>query len=198
VELLSAICPGRGAGADAFGCEGERTTSDLLRSRRVRRAGWQVVHNVPFDHERVDVDHVLFGPAGVLAIESKWADTEWRVRSGSIQAPGGNPVDQAWRGARKIRYLLLSAGIDVRVVPVVLQWGPSGLVDAQWSFRWFEDGVLVLRGRRSKAWIDRLGSFTLEALSAEQIAKARVALETRIDGRALASDELEPVSAGTG
>jgi hypothetical protein len=195
MELLSALRPGRaGAGADELGCAGERTTSDLLRSRRVRRAGWQVVHNVPFDHERVDVDHVLFGPAGVLAIESKWADTEWRVRSGSIQAPGGNPVDQAWRGARKIRYLLLSAGIDVRVVPVVLQWGPKGLADEQWSFRWFEDGVLVLRGSRNKAWIDRLGSFTLEALSDVQIATARAALETRIDGRALSPSDIEPVS----
>jgi hypothetical protein len=190
MALLSSLRPGRADADDlTFGSEAERTTSTLLHSRRVRRAGWQIVHNVPFDHERVDVDHVLFGPAGVLAIESRWADTEWRVRSGSIQAPGGDPVDQAWRGARKIRYLLLSARLDVRVVPVVLQWGPAGLVDQQWSFRWFEDGVLVLRGSRSRAWVDRLASFTLEALGDDQVAVVRNALETRVDGRAL-----EPVA----
>lgn len=166
---------------DKFGTYGEVATANVFESRRMRRAGWGVVHIVPFRGE--DVDHVVFGPAGVLAIESKWANTPWKEFEGGIDAYGKKPLSQAWRGARHIRYLLRNAGVETDVVPVVIQWGPSGLAQVEWSHRRFDDGVLVLRGRCADEWIGELQSFVHSRLTQQQLATVRVALETRVNER---------------
>jgi Nuclease-related domain len=164
---------------DRFGTYGEVETANLFESRRMRRAGWGVVHIVPFRGE--NVDHVVFGPAGVLAIESKWANTPWKEFEGGIDAYGKKPLSQAWRGARHIRYLLRDAGVETDVVPVVIQWGPGGLTHVDWSHRRFEDGVLVLRGRCADEWIDELESFVHSRLDHDQLTAVRLALETRVN-----------------
>lgn len=174
---------------DYFGTYGEVETAIVFESRRVRRAGWRVVHIVPFRGEHVD--HVAFGPAGVLAIESKWANAPWKEHEGGIDAYGKKPLGEAWRGARHIRHLLRHAGVETDVVPVVIQWGPGGLAQVDWSHRRFDDGVLVLRGGCADEWIDDLQSFVHGRLNHEQLTTVRAALETRVNERGASA--VEPV-----
>jgi hypothetical protein len=194
---LWAIDQAAGAHNAKFGTYGEEATYDLFRTRRMRRAGWRIVNNIPFEH--CDVDHVAIGPAGVLAIESKWANSPWQVRDDTIETGGRDPLEQAWKGARKIRCLLRGAHIDTAVIPVLVQWGPGGLSGLEWSHRSFDGGVLALRGARSREWIDALPLLTGAASAVSIAAEVCAALEQRIDDaeRAAARERLTVTLAGT-
>jgi hypothetical protein len=137
---------------DRFGTYGEEATARLFETRRMRRAGWAIVHNIPFDGIG-DVDHVVVGPAGVLVIESKWANTPWRVQGDSIDANGSDPVFQTRRAANKIKRFLATKGVDVYPQPVLVQWGPGGL-PSDWTEDWI-DGVLILRRPRGATWTNQ-------------------------------------------
>ena len=149
---------GSGAQNAKFGTYGEEATWELFHRRAMRKAGWKIVNNIPFGNW--DVDHVAVGPAGVLAIESKWANPGWEIGDDEINTGGRDPLDQAWKGARTSRLLLRSAAIETEVIPVVIQWGPGGLNGVDWSHRRFSGDVLVLRGERSSDWIDQLPALT--------------------------------------
>jgi hypothetical protein len=102
------------------GAEGERDTSDELR--KLRSSGWHVIDDVRF--ERWNVDHVLVGPAGVFAIETKWTSTPEQARR--RRGRHTEYVRQARSGAREIRLVLkskLHRTYDVR--PAVAVWGPG-------------------------------------------------------------------------
>ncbi|MGZ4689328.1 MAG: nuclease-related domain-containing protein [Acidimicrobiia bacterium] len=167
-----------GAQHAKFGTYGEERTWELFHRRPMRRAGWKIVNNIPFG--KWDVDHVAVGPAGVLAIESKWANPLWEIGDDEINVGGSDPLEQAWRGARTIRLLLRGAGITPDVIPVVIQWGPGGLSGCTWSYRRFSGGVLVLRGPKSADWIDQLAALTESAASPELGRSVCAALEERI------------------
>lgn len=137
-----------------FGTYGEEMTAALFENRRMRNAGWQVVHNLPFSGLG-DVDHIAVGPPGVIALESKWANAIWTVKPGAISNFGDDPTRQAWKSADKVRRLLATKGVTVAPVPVLVQWGPGGLPD-DWTDQWI-DGVLVVRRPRATAWLDQLG-----------------------------------------
>src|SRR6266542_1231672 len=78
--LLSWLFSMDNAEGQRMGALAERWTSE--RFRRLPGAGWRVVDRVVF--EEGDVDHVGFGPDGVVAVETKYSAT----RAGS--------TDQAW------------------------------------------------------------------------------------------------------
>jgi hypothetical protein len=105
------------------GARAEVDTSNALR--RLRRHGWSVIDDVEFDG--FNVDHVLVGPAGVFAIETKWTTRSWTVRDGALDAgPESRPAQQAQRYGTKVRTLLKHhAGIELDVRPVVVAWGPG-------------------------------------------------------------------------
>ena len=109
-----------------FGTLGEANTTDLFRTRTMRRKGWKIVDSVPFDRQFGDVDHVACGPAGVLAIETKWTNVPWKFTDGNLVTPG-DPLKQARTGARKGRHLLASQNIATDVLPVLIVWGPGSL-----------------------------------------------------------------------
>lgn len=99
------------------GRNAQRWTSRELK--KVCGRGWHVIDGLPFD--RYDVDHVLVGPGGVYAVETKYTDdvvdfTSLRGRSRAKSWTG-----QARRGARSVGALLLELGVDV--YPVVVAWG---------------------------------------------------------------------------
>jgi hypothetical protein len=141
----AAMFHGDRASSVALGGVAEQWTSAALR--KLGRGRWRVIDRVDF--EDMDVDHVVIGPAGVLAVETKWS-SEWRYEGGKLQFRFGDPIGQARRGARKIRYLLLSYGIHVDPVPVLCLWGP-GLPDFPDGADWAGD-VLLLHGKQAKAW----------------------------------------------
>lgn len=99
----------------------EELTSQALR--RFRRDGWRVVDAVPF--KDFDVDHVLVGPGGIWAIETKNSMVPMKIRPDGIDLYGGDACVQARQAAQKIAHLLKSGGLDFEVLPALVLWGPG-------------------------------------------------------------------------
>ena len=137
-----------GAQSTRDGAEAERRSSHALR--RLGKTGWRVVNNVNF--LSMDIDHVAIGPDGVVAVETKYVSSASDVTDEGRAGFLGRPVDQAKLGARRIRLLLKSEGMDVAVAPALAVWGP-GSFDLKDDVI---DGVVVLLGRDSKVWQKQL------------------------------------------
>jgi hypothetical protein len=58
-----------------MGDQGEQWTAQELR--HLHKRGWKVVNDVAL--KRWNTDHVIVGPGGVYAIESKWGARSWTV-----------------------------------------------------------------------------------------------------------------------
>jgi hypothetical protein len=75
------------------GAAGERRTARLLAP--LERQGWAVLHDLAIPNSPANIDHLVVGPGGVLAIDSKQYRGQLRVDSDGM----------VWRG----RHLLVSA-----------------------------------------------------------------------------------------
>jgi hypothetical protein len=100
------------------GIMGEQAVAEALRDLP---SSYWVVHGVATGHG--DVDHVVIGPTGVFAIETKaWEGNFYRSR-GQLYC-NGQPAEHVLRQARgaagNIRQLLLDHGIDEWVDAVVV------------------------------------------------------------------------------
>ena len=100
------------------GILGEEAVADVLAGLP---SSYWVLHSVPTGHG--DVDHVVIGPTGVFALETKaWEGAFYRSR-GQLFC-NGRPADHVLRQARgaaaQVRHLLLEAGIEVWVEAVVV------------------------------------------------------------------------------
>gem|GEM_PF-5835187 len=137
--IVDFVSGSRGA---RFGLAGEQATASLFESRSMRMAGWSVVHGVPFAG-RGDIDHIAFGPAGVLAIETKWTSGAWAARDGTLRGPIDDPFDQVSGGADRLERFLISRGAPVPVTPVLVVWGRGCSIEL--AHGWV-DHVLVLSG----------------------------------------------------
>jgi hypothetical protein len=125
------------------GATGERRTARLLAP--LERQGWAVLHDLAIPNYQGNIDHLVIGPGGVLAIDSK----QYR---GRLRADRDGMV---WHG----RHLLVSAlrttlwgadqadevlGIaDITVAAIVAVHGAS----VPWGRLWAE-GVTVVSARR--------------------------------------------------
>jgi hypothetical protein len=135
------------AGARSFAIGGlaERWTAQELR--RLDR-GWQVIDDVPFNN-CCNVDHVVVGPAGVFAVETKFTAVQWTIHDDLANAPLMAAIASARERAKKIANILNH--LDRRSVATALVvWGP-GAPDLPEGFRQLGD-VLVCEGPRCSAW----------------------------------------------
>jgi hypothetical protein len=103
------------------GLEAEGWTSKDLRHGLGK--DWQVVDWISFEFH--DVDHVVVGPDGIFAVETKRTDSKLNLRSGNGRTRALEWIEQATDGSRSVRYLLSSFGYRLRVSPVVVVWGPE-------------------------------------------------------------------------
>lgn len=112
----------KGRGLDLEGLRkgilGEEAVANVLAGLP---SSYWVLHGVSTGHG--DVDHVVIGPTGVFALETKaWEGTFYR-RRGQLYG-NGKPVEhvlrQARGAARQVRLLLLEAGIKQSVEAVVV------------------------------------------------------------------------------
>lgn len=122
--------------------DAERFTAGAVR--RLRRRGWGCVDHVEFD--RFDIDHVVAGPGGVFAVETKWTNEPWRITDGAFDnSYARKAVGQCRDGAARISSLLWgNYRIRCDVAPLLVIWGPGRPVaDAPVRM----DGVLVMPGQ---------------------------------------------------
>ena len=100
------------------GILGEEAVADALA---LLPSSYWVLHGVPTGHG--DVDHVVIGPTGVFALETKAWDGKFYRSRGQLYC-NGKPAEHVLRQARgaagQVRGLLLEAGVDEWVEAVVV------------------------------------------------------------------------------
>ena len=100
------------------GARGEEKVSEVLRSLPDT---YHVFND--FTVGRNHVDHVVAGPGGVFAIETKFWNGKVTVEDGHVlldgQLPDRSPLNQAIREAALVRNALVAAGWNGLVTPVV-------------------------------------------------------------------------------
>jgi hypothetical protein len=159
------------------GAEGEELTASELR--RCRNDGWRSVHNIHL--HAGDIDHVAVGPGGVLAIETKSSDAEWRWLA-STATPAAWARQAKYSALRTKALIRQHSGVDVDAIPVVVVWarglrdaGPIGL-----------HGVRFIHGRHLASEL-RTQPHVLDALHVERIASALEPVAHRLDERSARS-----------
>ena len=150
--LALIMCSTSPLGRIANGGLAEEWTSKHLR--RITRGRGRVLDDVAF--MECNVDHVLVVHDWVVAIETKWTSVPWTPADDLFQVA----VEQARYGARKIRLLLASKGIQVAVLPALAVWGP-GVGRAGALGRIGE--VRVVHSGNLQEWASRLFSGTPQA-----------------------------------
>jgi hypothetical protein len=101
----------------ATGRDAEKWTSKELR--KVCGPDWHVIDGIPF-HRR-DVDHVLVGPGGVYAVETKSTDSVVDLASSKGRKTAKSWIHQAQRSAQLVSAVLKGEGVEVYAV--VVAWG---------------------------------------------------------------------------
>lgn len=164
----------------------EQWTAGELRKLRTR--GWRMVNH--FVLAKDDVDHVLVGPGGAYAFETKWSATSWRSDFG--QARLREAVAQAKANARILRLWHPLKSRQVTVEPVVVLWG-GGVKDWPVGERISQvEGATVLTGHALPTWAaDRCAT----ALREEQIAEVWSALDAQVTRRDAIDELNHPVPA---
>ncbi len=151
--LAFLVVQSTGTASLMMGDQAERFTTDELRP--LRKRGWRFVNR--FSLTTGDIDHVLVGPGGAFAIETKWSAEPWqldppgdRIRSAARQAAQNAKRLGLWHGFR-------SVGVGP-VEPVVVLWG-GGLAGSppEDAVRRIDD-VTVVAGPDAGQWRDGLFS----------------------------------------
>ncbi len=172
---------------------GEESTAECVNGARQRLPGWHLINGL-YPKGEGDVDHILVGPAGIFALESKWTNVPWVIAGDIIEGPERNPTAQARRGARKVAGTLRSGRVrlEVAVNPVVVLWGPGAPMIEGGST--IVDGVLVAEGRRGD-WVQHLEG---DALSPDVVQAVASKLTKELASRAEPGATGVPVPAAVG
>lgn len=127
----------------------EQWTTQTLKKKLGN--GWRIFDDLPF--ARGNVDHVLIGPGGIYAVETKWRSKSNRTRPLS-QESMRRDTTQAWRGAMSLVELLRESRVDLPVRPVLVLWGP-GILNHEDGARQF-GRLVVLIGDKPDEWPSRV------------------------------------------
>jgi hypothetical protein len=140
--------------------------------RALRERGWYVADDVVLPHAHID--HVAVGPAGVLAIQTRWTNRT---------DPRGKPSVRARIGAQQLHQALAQRELDVEVVPAVLTFGP-GLTKEPGGVK-VVDAVALLNGYQADDWLEQLDQRVL--LSDHLVDATREAVGDLLEGTVPAS-----------
>lgn len=120
------------------GADAEELTADLLHRRL---PDWDVVHGMFL--VSADIDHVVVGPGGVVAVETKWTTVDWETQRGKSRTYLA-ALHQARRSAERLQRYLRSKGLEAEVDAMLVIWGRGAPSFGEGRKR--VDGVLVVDG----------------------------------------------------
>jgi len=167
---------------------GEEATAKVVATGRRRRSGWKVVNGI-FLAGHGDIDHVLVGPGGIFAIESKRTSARCSVEGSTVKGlTGREPISEAREAAREVERWLRHGplGMEVEVRPVVVIWGPGRI---KFKEGWEQvDGVLVCDGPMDQRWLPQLDVSHLDQSTIDDIATALTRQASRQVRTSLASE----------
>lgn len=158
-----------GAGADRswwVGADGEWAVAEVLRTlvepplldrlrdgllprRQGRGRVWRVLHSVPVGTGAGDIDHVVIGPAGVVAINTKHHPRGRVIIDGDLITVNGRRTEyvaRARREADRVNRLLASALIDAghhELAELAVARSMLTVVGARLQVRSWPSGVTV-------------------------------------------------------
>ena len=151
---------------------GEELTAEAVLNRRRRWKGWRLVNGLYF-RGHGDVDHVLVGPGGIFALESKWTSVPWLVdRVGIVGPEERDPLLQArvWCSQDRRPAPLRSGALRRGPAP----WRRRSLGPGAPSLTqgWAEvDGVFVAEGRCRRKWLQQLNRSAFERTLVESVTR---------------------------
>lgn len=134
---------GQGLAHRQMGPEAERWTAEELAKLDARK--WRVIHDVMLEGE--NVDHVAVGPGRVYAIETKWTTSDRRFLSGAAR--------QAERRAENLAGELAARGVERKVIPLLVVWGP-GIRDTWEPKATLERKTRVVAGVFAETWLVKM------------------------------------------
>ena len=126
----------------------EQWTAQELRP--LARDGWRLINHFNLSNSG-DIDHVLVGPAGAIAVETRWSAQPW-VHDDVTDPRLTEKVAQVRDNARRLQMWQPFQSRRIPVRPVVMLWG-CGLSD--WpagAHSFLVEGVRVVAGPRAKLW----------------------------------------------
>lgn len=137
-----------GTAAVMMGDEAEQWTAGELRP--LTRRGWRLINHVFLSGG--DIDHVLLGPGGAYALETKWSNS-WDTTYGAQKT-----VEAASQARSKARQLGLWHPFKAHAIapqPVVVRWGGTSGANKSEGSRGVRmvEGVPVVGGRSLREWI---------------------------------------------
>jgi hypothetical protein len=132
-----------GSAATQSGVLAEGWTVSELRPLRSR--GWTLVKHVML--EKSDVDHMLIGPGGLLALETKFRKN-WHPPITNYAAMARQAANAAWALQARVRVS------TPKVVPMIVMWGPT--VQENFSAPFVAEGVTFCPLAELVVLLDRL------------------------------------------
>ncbi len=158
-----------GTGSTLMGAEAEVLTAEHLNA--MRRQGWRVLHAIPVDEFKRDLDHLAIGPAGVFGFETKWSRSD--LLGGKDSWLLGRHVEQTRDRAAAFRMKRAAFGLrEIPVTPVLVLWGPwVDRVPAADRIQQV-DHVTVVAGPWLNEWANGLTSRILEPAAVQGAAEA--------------------------
>lgn len=178
-----------GTGPTIMGATGEQWTASELRP--LRKRGWKIVNHLAL--QKWDIDHVVVGPPGSWAIETKWSARPWLVEPPEQRVRVA--AERARRNATNLRlwHPFTRAGVT-EVEPLLILWGPADEEGSE-AVAHRVDGVLVLRGTEGTAEWRRRVIQQPQRLTCEQVEAAFQAMDAHVrrrDARDLVDAPLPP------
>lgn len=164
-----------------MGATAEQWTAGELRP--LRKSGWRIINHVAL--QKWDIDHVLVGPGGILAVETKWSADGW-----TLDPPGSRilrAADQVRRNARDLSlwHPLRSLGVGA-AGSVVFLWGesrPDAPAKPALPYQ-LGDVQVVLGVEAARSWRDMVQRMPAQpSFDADQIRKVCAALDGHIRQR---------------
>lgn len=172
--LWSMVVQVTGTAPIMMGDQAEQWTASELR--KLGRHGWRLINRVLL-RKNADIDHVLIGSGGMLAVETKWCAT-WDSAYGRTRQR--DAAKQALENARLLGLWAPIRKLGVQVQPVVVLWGPEV---RHWSVAQqirHIDGVPIITGPSLNAWAT---SFATNVLTPEQVQASWTAIDVQVASR---------------
>jgi hypothetical protein len=140
--LVQAFIQGQGLAHRYMGASAEEWTATELKKLG---KDWQVIHDVYLGGH--NVDHALFGPSRIYAVESKW------VGRSADHRRLGYMAGQANHRARALERELHDRGVPRKVEPLVVAWGPGAPeIDAEDGIYFNPQRTRLVVGYDAKQW----------------------------------------------
>lgn len=140
------------------GVAGEQRTAGVLAG--LERRGYRVLHSLPLS-SRKDLDHLVIGPTGIFAINTKSTTYEVTAKAGAAVYSDGyrqNWIESIERDTGVVAELLsVAARMDLKCEPLVSVWSTVGVRAAGgvvWPGEDLQEAILGRPELYPPAWVD--------------------------------------------